>query len=65
MDAIAKDGLNWAQVSDLAGWANAAAKQYGVMSIPANFLLDKEGKIIGSDLRGEKLMEKLEETMAK
>lgn len=64
-DAIAKDGLTWTHVSDLIGWENAAAKQYGVMSIPANFLIDKEGKIIGSSLRGEDLMKKLEEVVGK
>lgn len=63
--AIAKDGLTWNHVSDLVGWDNAAAKQYGVMSIPANFLLDKDGKIIGSGLRGEKLVQKLEEVLGK
>ena len=63
--AIAKDGLTWPHVSDLVGWDNAAAKQYGVMSIPANFLLDKEGKIIGSGLRGEDLVKKLEEVLGK
>jgi len=64
-DAIAKDGLTWTHVSDLIGWDNAAAKQYGVMSIPANFLIDKEGKIIGSSLRGEDLVKKLEEVVGK
>jgi len=63
IEAIAKDGLTWTHVSDLSGWFNAAAKQYGVMSIPANFLIDKEGKIIGSDLRGEALDKKLEEVL--
>jgi peroxiredoxin len=63
--AIAKDGLTWTHVSDLVGWDNAAAKQYGVMSIPANFLIDKEGKIIGSSLRGDELVKKLEEVLGK
>jgi len=63
--AIAKDGLTWSHASDLIGWDNAAAKQYGVMSIPANFLLDKEGKIIGSSLRGDDLVKKLEATFGK
>lgn len=61
MEAIRKDKLTWTHISDLIGWNNAAAKLYGVMSIPANFLLDKEGKIIGSSLRGEDLNKKLEE----
>lgn len=61
--AIAKDGLTWTHVSDLVRWGNAAAKLYGVRSIPANFLLDKEGKIIAGSLRGEDLMKKLEEVL--
>jgi peroxiredoxin len=65
MEAIAKDGLTWKHVSDLIGWENAAAKQYGVMSIPASFLLDKEGNIIASDLRGDDLVKKLEEVLGK
>lgn len=64
-DAIAKDGLTWPHVSDLIGWDNAAAKQYGVMSIPANYLIDKEGKIIASGLRGDDLVKKLEEVLGK
>lgn len=59
--AIAKDKLTWTQVSDLQGWKNEVAKQYGIMAIPANFLIDAEGKIIGSNLRGEALETKLEE----
>jgi hypothetical protein len=35
------------------------------MSIPANFLIDKEGKIIGSSLRGDELVKKLEEVLGK
>lgn len=65
IEAIAKDGLTWPHVSDLIGWDNAAAKQYGVMSIPANYLIDKEGKIIASGLRGDDLVKKLEEVLGK
>jgi peroxiredoxin len=57
--AIADDKLAWTQVSDLQYWNSAAAKLYKVQSIPANFLLDKEGKIIGRDLRGPALQERL------
>ncbi len=53
--AIKQDGLNWIHVSDLKFWSSPVAKLYGIESIPANFLLDKEGKIIGSNLRGEAL----------
>ena len=54
-DAIAKDGLTWKHVSDLAGWQSSAAKLYGVRSIPATFLLDKEGRIYKSGFRSHEL----------
>lgn len=57
--AIQKDGLVWTQVSDLKGWSSSAAALYGVQSIPSNFLLDKDGKIIAKDLRGDALEAKL------
>jgi peroxiredoxin len=64
LEAVAEDGLTWAHVSELQGWKCSAAKLYGVMSIPANFLLDKEGKIIASNLRGEDLVNKLKEVIS-
>lgn len=59
--AIAKDGLKWPHVSDLQGWRSVAASTYSVNSIPATFLLDKEGKIMARNLRGGALEEKLKE----
>jgi peroxiredoxin len=59
MAAIEKDGLKWIHVSDLKFWNSPVVRQYGVESIPANFLLDKEGKIIARDLRGPALEEEL------
>ena len=61
LDAIEKDGLIWHHVSDLKGWANAAAQLYGVRSIPHTVLLDKDGKIIARNLRGAALEQKLAE----
>lgn len=63
LEAIKKDGLTWKHVSDLQGWGNAAAKIYGVNSIPHSVLLDKEGVIIAKNLRGEELLKKLEEVV--
>jgi peroxiredoxin len=65
LKAIATDHLTWNHVSDLAGWKNQAAQLYGVMSIPGNFLLDKEGKIVAANLRGEALEQKLTELLMK
>ena len=62
--AIEKDGLLWpSHVSDLKYWQSAAAQTYGVNGIPATCLLDKDGKIIGKNLRGEALEKKLEEVL--
>ena len=55
LDAIKKDGLAWTQVSDLKGWYNVVAVQFGIQSIPANYLIDPNGVIIGKDLRGADL----------
>ena len=57
--AVKADGLDWTQVSDLKFGDNAVAVLYGVKSIPQNFLIDPNGKIIGKDLRGEELDKKL------
>ncbi len=59
--AIADDKLTWTHVSDLQYWNNAAARLYAVNSIPANFLLDEKGIIIGRNLRGEDLYNKVKE----
>ena len=55
MKAIHDDGLTWNHVSDLKWWDNEVSKAYGIQAIPQNYLLDKEGKIIGKNLRGEAL----------
>lgn len=56
LGAIKQDGLEWnTHVSDLRGWSSQAAAMYGVNSIPRTFLLDKNGKIVAMNLRGEQL----------
>ena len=52
--AIEQDQLVWPNhVSDLAGWRNAASREYGISSIPHTMLIDREGKILASHLRGQ------------
>jgi peroxiredoxin len=63
MGAIKEDGLTWPQVSDLKGWGNETAKLFNITGIPSNLLLDKEGKIIDKNLRGQALELKLEELL--
>jgi peroxiredoxin len=61
--AIANDKLTWTHVSDLQYWNSAAAQMYAVSAIPANFLLDEKGVIIGRNLRGEVLYNKVKEVL--
>ncbi|MFD2965778.1 TlpA disulfide reductase family protein [Sphingobacterium bambusae] len=59
LKAIDDDKLHWTQVSDLQFWDNAVAKLYNIRSIPQNFLIDPEGRIVAKNLRGEDLTEKI------
>jgi thiol-disulfide isomerase/thioredoxin len=60
LEAIKQDGLLWPNhVSDLKWWESEAAKTYNVHSIPFTVLVDKEGKILGHNLRGAMLEDKL------
>lgn len=59
--AIEQDGLIWdAHVSDLKGWQSEAGQDYKVSSIPFTVLIDREGKVIGTNLRGPGLESALE-----
>ena len=61
LEAIQKDGLVWPNhVSDLGGWQSKVGRIYGIGSIPQTFLLDKEGKIIAANLRGQALEAELQ-----
>ena len=59
LKAIHDDKLEWYHVSDLQFWNNAVARQYGIEAIPQNLLIDPAGKIVGKNLQGEKLEQKL------
>ena len=61
LQAIEEDGLHWTQVSDLKYWQSEAARTYNISAIPFSILLDPEGKIIGKNLRGGQLRQKLAE----
>ena len=64
LKAIHDDGLTgWTHVSDLNFWSNAVAQLYSIQSIPMNFLLDKDGKIIAKNLRGDELATRLHEVL--
>lgn len=65
LNAIKADHLAWTQLSDLKFWNNAVAQLYFVQSIPKNFLIDPNGKIIAQDLRGDDLEAELKQVLGK
>lgn len=52
---IKAKGMTWAQYFDGQGWDSKLGKQYSITSIPSTFLLDREGKIVATNLRGPDL----------
>ena len=66
LEVIKKDGLIWDyHVCDFGGWNSIAAAQYGVNSIPTNFLLDANGVIVAKALRGADLEKELDKLVKK
>ena len=63
LNAVKKDKLSWLQVMDDKGWDAPSALTYGVDAIPANVLLDKEGKILAINLEGAALEKKIKELL--
>jgi len=55
--------MDWTQVSELKWWNGRSALLYNINSVPANFLVDPQGKIIAVNLRGEALNKKLQEIL--
>ncbi|HEX5399899.1 MAG TPA: TlpA disulfide reductase family protein [Verrucomicrobiae bacterium] len=62
---IKNQNVTWPQFFDGKGWSNELAVKYGIQSIPSNFLLDSNGKIIGTDLRGDALDKAVAAALAK
>lgn len=55
LQAIKDDQMNWYHISHLQHWNEPIARQYNVRSIPATFLVDKNGVIVAKNLRGDAL----------
>ncbi len=52
---LQENKMTWVQHFDGQGWNNKISKSLGIDSIPATFLLDQNGKIVATDLRGDEL----------
>lgn len=62
--AIEQDGLIWPyHISDLRGWNSVASAQYGISSIPHAILIDQEGTVVATHLRGNQLETELEKLL--
>lgn len=60
---IKENKMPWPQYFDGLGWDSKLGRQYGIQSIPATYLLDREGKIVAKGLRGSDLDSKLAELL--
>ena len=58
-DAIKTDNLNWQHISDLKKWESTVVSTYKIEGIPYNVLVDPNGIVIATELRGSALEETL------
>jgi peroxiredoxin/predicted small lipoprotein YifL len=63
LKAIKDDNLTWPHISDLKYWSSAAVPLYGFNGIPYNVLIDPQGKVLATELRGTDLTKKLSEIL--
>lgn len=63
VNTIEKDQLNWIQLSNLTGWKEPLLDYFKVTAIPNTIILDKKGKIIAKNLKGEQLSQKLSDLL--
>ena len=61
ISTVQEQQLPWISVSDLRGLASTAVGTYNVTKLPTSFLIDKNGTIVGRDIRGEELEKKLQQ----
>ena len=57
--AVEDDNLLWTQVSNLNFWNDPIARRYSIRAIPQSFLINKQGVVIGKNLRGNDLEESI------
>ena len=63
LNAVKELNMNWPQMSDLKGWNSKAVALYGIQGIPFSVLINQQGEIVGQDLRGDALHQRLGELL--
>ena len=63
MKALEKDGLTWENTLAKEGFDNPMVQQLKIQYVPSNYLIDKEGNILGINLRPKALRKKLNELL--
>lgn len=64
LKAIEVDKRVWTNVSTFQEFETPVAFDYAVTSLPANFLIDSDGKVVGKNLHGKELKEMVEKLLA-
>jgi hypothetical protein len=54
-DFTAKNAMPWPQYLDGKWWKNDISTRFGIVSIPAMFLIDQNGRLVTTEARGPKL----------
>ena len=63
---VAKEhSMTWRQIYEGGGWSTRLARENGIRSIPATFLIDRTGKVRYTNLRGRALAEKISELLGR
>lgn len=62
---IKDNGVTWRQIFSGKGWNSPLAQKYGIRSIPAPWLIDKEGRLISTQARGSNLEQMVAEALKK
>lgn len=62
---LQREGISWNQICDGNGWESDTARRWLVKSIPATFLVGRDGRITATGLRGDSLQRSIEKELAK
>lgn len=62
-EEVKKGEVEWMQLSDLQGMSGGVASQYNITGIPQIFFIDKEGRILDNNLRGDEMVNLVKKTL--